>query len=580
MSATPPIPQDPEVCAICDEDKQEGEPAIIYMGDDICLDCLILLITRVVEDKDQYPVKLARKVVLDYADHLDATLLEQYKLKGIEHSTFPDERVFCSCGKFIGRLIVHREGEEYIAVKTCPDTTCQRFSCLNCAAKLEDIAAIIDHGCNETRQAKEEDKQKMLESNERGTKFQLCPNCSRPIQLTEACHHIKCPCGTEFCYLCGKAASERSGHWRQGRCPRYPAQPARLPPARPLTEQDHRDIANGIRPMLDDFNGRLAHMAGARHDGFNINQVRAVTQALYDATTNNFEIRRPPRRPEPETPLPPARPDIPRDVSPPAHPGLRFRPMASAALHPIEPFRPLQGEEGNLNEAPGAMNAAIDAFLPRQRQELRERWGQAFRGGRAFQQHILGIFDGDLVDTTRPTTRTEREAFDNGRRHELRSHGLRSRSPSPQQNPAEEQTDNAADERDPDPMETPSPPRTPMFPPGHAPQFPPFSGLPPTGGNFVPHSAVFHPAHLPSHSVFPPMPPSAFASPPPHPLFPHPPRTIPHPSAPRPPFGGVALRPPMSTTRPQAPVEREAEDPFARPHWAPPSPQWNDNDNA
>ncbi|KAM0706111.1 hypothetical protein Q7P35_006660 [Cladosporium inversicolor] len=362
MSATTLIPQDPDICSICDEDKPEGEPAIIYHGEDICLDCLRLLITRVVEDKDQYPVKLGRKVVLDYADLLDATLLEQYKLKGIEHSTFPDERVFCSCGKFIGRLIVHREGEEYIAVKTCSDTDCQRFSCLNCAAKLKDIADIIDHGCKETRQAKEEDKQKMLQSNERGNKFQLCPNCSRPIQLTEACHHIKCPCGTEFCYLCGKAASERSGHWRHGRCPRYPSQPARLPPARPLTDQDHRDIANGIGFMLANFNETLAHIAGVAREGFNNGQVREVWRARYDATAKIPEIPLPPRRPEPETPLPTARPAIPRAVSPRlTRPRSRLNPLFA----PVgEPFRRVRREEGIVNEIPGAMNAAMTTSYP------------------------------------------------------------------------------------------------------------------------------------------------------------------------------------------------------------------------
>jgi hypothetical protein len=178
---------DPGTCSICDERKSEAEPAIMIDGGDICLECLKIMINRVLDNKDEFPVKLDNKTPFDYAEHLDATLLDDYKLKGLEHSTFPDDRVFCSCGKFIGRTIVHREGE-YIAVKTCSDTTCTRFSCLNCATKLESTEHIIDHGCKEKRQAKEKDKQKMIESDERGTKFQLCPNCTRPIQLSEACH--------------------------------------------------------------------------------------------------------------------------------------------------------------------------------------------------------------------------------------------------------------------------------------------------------------------------------------------------------------------------------------------------------
>lgn len=276
MSAAQPITQD-DICSICSDPKPQGEPKIICYGNEICLECLRVIVTRVVTDKDEYPVKLDHRTVFDYSDHLDASLLEQYKLKGLEHSTFPADRVFCYCGRFIGRLIVHREGEEYIAVKTCSDTNCQRFSCLNCATQLESLPDIIDHGCKETRQAKEEDKQKMLESKERGIKFQLCPNCSRPIHLTEACHHIKCPCGTEFCYLCGKAASERSGHWHPGSCPRYPSQPARLPPPRPVTEQDHRYVARGMDRRLEGFNERLLRIAEMTHGtDLNINAVSEI----------------------------------------------------------------------------------------------------------------------------------------------------------------------------------------------------------------------------------------------------------------------------------------------------------------
>ncbi|KAM0706112.1 hypothetical protein Q7P35_006661 [Cladosporium inversicolor] len=161
-----------------------------------------------------------------------------------------------------------------------------------------------------------------------------------------------------------------------------------------------------------------------------------------------------------------------------------------------------------------------------------------------------------------PTTDAEHEAFDNG---------LRSRALSPEQNPAHDQTGNATDERDPDPMDTPSPPRTRISPPGRTPHLPHFGHLPPPpAGDFVPHSAVFHPAHPPPHPMSPPMPP--------HPPFPHPPPMPPKASAHHPPHGGFAHLPPTSTTRPQAPIEREAGDPFTHP--PPPFFRWNDNDNA
>ncbi|KAM5355138.1 hypothetical protein ACJ41O_001784 [Fusarium nematophilum] len=41
-----------------------------------------------------------------------------------------------------------------------------------------------------------------------------CPGCGRIIQLQEACNHMTCPCGTEFCLLCGRM-------WETCHCPTY-----------------------------------------------------------------------------------------------------------------------------------------------------------------------------------------------------------------------------------------------------------------------------------------------------------------------------------------------------------------------
>ena len=155
---------DGRICGICARDKPQDQPDIFCGGQDICIGCHTTMVTRVLEDQDTYPAKLDNKTPFDYASFLDQTLLEQYSLKEIEHGTFPSERVFCSCGKFIGRLIKLRPGEEYIAVKTCLDSNCQRYSCLICMAKLEELGDIIDHHCKERRQANEEDMQKMIKS--------------------------------------------------------------------------------------------------------------------------------------------------------------------------------------------------------------------------------------------------------------------------------------------------------------------------------------------------------------------------------------------------------------------------------
>ena len=34
-------------------------------------------------------------------------------------------------------------------------------------------------------------------------KWQWCKKCKIYIEKTEACNHMKCKCGWEFCYACG-----------------------------------------------------------------------------------------------------------------------------------------------------------------------------------------------------------------------------------------------------------------------------------------------------------------------------------------------------------------------------------------
>jgi hypothetical protein len=59
-----------------------------------------------------------------------------------------------------------------------------------------------------------------------GKDIQPCPGCKAPWCLQDGCNHMTCPtCGTNYCFICGKEASDNSGHWRDpqdgGSCPRY-----------------------------------------------------------------------------------------------------------------------------------------------------------------------------------------------------------------------------------------------------------------------------------------------------------------------------------------------------------------------
>jgi hypothetical protein len=223
-------------CLICKEDYAEDTYLYAAVNGDssrrACLDCLTTMTTRVIKNKSEFPIRLYQPGdlrPLDYPNFFEDAFIEQYKLKETEHKTFPKDRVYCECKKFIGRLVKLSDGETYLAIGTCKDPECGKKACLLCDTHLEQanlLAEIDDHGCKEKLAAKEADFQKIKDSDERGVKYQLCPTCSRSIQLSEACNHITCPCSTEFCYLCGKPATAYSGHWDQGpgSCSQWPRQ--------------------------------------------------------------------------------------------------------------------------------------------------------------------------------------------------------------------------------------------------------------------------------------------------------------------------------------------------------------------
>jgi hypothetical protein len=225
-------------CLICQEEFNNklyySAPVNGDADRKVCVICLTTMMTRVINNDDEYPIRLQHPGdlrPLDYPYYFDDAFIEQYKLKEIEHNTFPNDRVYCECMKFIGCMVKLGPGETYIAIGTCKEPDCGKKACLICASHLDQanlLAAMNNHDCKETLAAKEEDFQKIKDSDERGTNFQLCPTCSRSIQLSEACNHITCPCSTEFCYLCGKPATAHSGHWDSGpgSCSQYSRQNA------------------------------------------------------------------------------------------------------------------------------------------------------------------------------------------------------------------------------------------------------------------------------------------------------------------------------------------------------------------
>lgn len=86
------------------------------------------------------------------------------------------------------------------SIVRCLDPACGKVSCRWCGQD--------DHrpvSCDEVEQDGEVKIRTFLEERVTAASVRRCPNkdCRKPYERTEGCNHIRCPCGTHSCYLCG-----------------------------------------------------------------------------------------------------------------------------------------------------------------------------------------------------------------------------------------------------------------------------------------------------------------------------------------------------------------------------------------
>jgi len=209
---------------------QKLDPAIELDGANLCSKCLRHFFDNAIMSELYFPPRWGKRI-LDphkFTDILDEDFLKNYERKQKEWSLAPKLRVYCrntdptkrpqECGAFLGRRMEDQE------CKRCDQCMC--YTCLRCkecfsSADSEVKEAVIEHDCDPN--VEEKQREAAFAGLERGKHYQDCPNskCRRRVELKEACNHIICLCGAEFCYLCGKFAEALSPHWISGSCPRY-----------------------------------------------------------------------------------------------------------------------------------------------------------------------------------------------------------------------------------------------------------------------------------------------------------------------------------------------------------------------
>jgi hypothetical protein len=210
-------------------------------GSPVCPACVREMFDKALKFEHDYPPKWGAFLHPSEFSHvISKDFIETYQHKEIEYKTQPSRRVYCQhmvervivqdsgvwetvqepCGEFIG--VRHRLSKpDVLVLGRCKE--CKNATCMMCDDYSSDPATTLQHICTGNSSANEQRAQAFV-GLKRGREWQQCPNrlCGRRIELSAACNHITCPCGTGFCFICGKEAGDDSTHWaRKSGCPRY-----------------------------------------------------------------------------------------------------------------------------------------------------------------------------------------------------------------------------------------------------------------------------------------------------------------------------------------------------------------------
>ncbi|EXF74349.1 IBR finger domain-containing protein [Colletotrichum fioriniae PJ7] len=154
-----------------------------------CRDCLRTLFELSLTDESLFPprcCKLPIPVDGGFARVLlSPKLVGEFRAKEIEFST--PNRTYChrpTCSIFIPKEFIRGD------VGTCPQ--CQYQTCTMCKG--------AEHGNQDC--AQDTSTQALLEV-AAANGWQRCSSCRRIVELDHGCYHMTCPCGSQFCYLCG-----------------------------------------------------------------------------------------------------------------------------------------------------------------------------------------------------------------------------------------------------------------------------------------------------------------------------------------------------------------------------------------
>ncbi|KAI1208975.1 uncharacterized protein F4807DRAFT_461097 [Annulohypoxylon truncatum] len=189
-SSSSPSVRDTEVeCVSCLDDFSPKEmvkaPCHSY-----CKPCFLRLISTTCQNEQQWPPKCClnniptQTIILN----IDDELKETYRDRAAEWDIPVSERVYCShaeCSIWIRPY-------EIIRAQSIARCSAGHWSCIICRGPQHE-----GNECPQDRDMMRTDELAEAEG------WKRCYGCNAYVEHREACQHMTCRCGAEFCYVCG-----------------------------------------------------------------------------------------------------------------------------------------------------------------------------------------------------------------------------------------------------------------------------------------------------------------------------------------------------------------------------------------
>ncbi|RYP64475.1 hypothetical protein DL769_006668 [Monosporascus sp. CRB-8-3] len=158
-----------------------------------CRDCFRRLVSAACQNEQQWPPKCCLNAIPDATILLgvDGELQRQWRLRGAEWNLPVGERVYCSepsCS-------VWCRPDQINAARGTARCSRGHWTCTICRGPQHDAA----EACPQDRD--------LLRTNELAEEegWKRCHGCGAYVEHREACQHMTCRCGAQFCYVCGAA---------------------------------------------------------------------------------------------------------------------------------------------------------------------------------------------------------------------------------------------------------------------------------------------------------------------------------------------------------------------------------------